>query len=196
MYDWVIDLKKKLSYSYLQERFSFIDKSKTAIWGWSYGGYTAAMALTKDTKNVFKCGLSVAPVTDWIYYGIILFNIILLCILFDLDVLFLCYVLHITLNYLNWIWIRVPKLNLSIRVFRLDLHRTLHGIAARQHKWIQKRQSFDSSWETSWKKIYGYTRHVWRQRSLPTIHDAFLWTGTESYTFKTTSKYLQSCLNV
>ncbi|CAI6356937.1 unnamed protein product [Macrosiphum euphorbiae] len=54
--------------SYLQERFSFIDKSKTAIWGWSYGGYTAAMALTKDDKNVFKCGLSVAPVTDWIYY--------------------------------------------------------------------------------------------------------------------------------
>jgi len=57
-------------YSYLQNRFSFIDKSKTAIWGWSYGGYSAAMALTKDDKNVFKCGLSVAPVTDWIYYGI------------------------------------------------------------------------------------------------------------------------------
>ncbi|KAE9544117.1 hypothetical protein AGLY_001806 [Aphis glycines] len=54
--------------SYLQDRFSFIDKSKTAIWGWSYGGYSAAMALTKDDKNVFKCGLSVAPVTDWIYY--------------------------------------------------------------------------------------------------------------------------------
>jgi len=54
--------------SYLQDRFSFIDKSKTAIWGWSYGGYSAAMALTKDNKNVFKCGLSVAPVTDWIYY--------------------------------------------------------------------------------------------------------------------------------
>jgi len=27
------------------------------------------MVLTKDDGNVFKCGLSVAPVTDWIYYG-------------------------------------------------------------------------------------------------------------------------------
>ncbi|VVC29748.1 Hypothetical protein CINCED_3A012805 [Cinara cedri] len=57
--------------SYLQDRFSFIDKSKTAIWGWSYGGYTSGMVLAKDNKNVFKCGLSVAPVTDWIYYDTI-----------------------------------------------------------------------------------------------------------------------------
>ena len=27
------------------------------------------MALAKDTGGVFKCGISVAPVTDWIYYG-------------------------------------------------------------------------------------------------------------------------------
>jgi len=57
--------------SYLQNQFSFIDKSKTAIWGWSYGGYATGMALTKDNNNVFKCGLSVAPVTDWIYYDTI-----------------------------------------------------------------------------------------------------------------------------
>lgn len=61
--------KQKSIYRYLQNRFSFIDKSKTAIWGWSYGGYTTGMVLTKDINNVFKCGLSVAPVTDWIYYG-------------------------------------------------------------------------------------------------------------------------------
>ncbi|XP_025425520.1 venom dipeptidyl peptidase 4-like isoform X2 [Sipha flava] len=57
--------------SYLQDHFSFIDKSKTAIWGWSYGGYTTGMVLTKDNNNIFKCGLSVAPVTDWIYYDTI-----------------------------------------------------------------------------------------------------------------------------
>lgn len=56
-------------HSYLGDRFSFIDKSKMAIWGWSYGGYTTGMVLARDVQNVFKCGLSVAPVTDWIYYG-------------------------------------------------------------------------------------------------------------------------------
>lgn len=55
--------------SYLQNRYAFIDKTKTAIWGWSYGGYAAGMALAQDNSGVFKCGLSVAPVTDWIYYG-------------------------------------------------------------------------------------------------------------------------------
>lgn len=27
------------------------------------------MALAKDTEGVFKCAASVAPVTDWTYYG-------------------------------------------------------------------------------------------------------------------------------
>jgi dipeptidyl aminopeptidase/acylaminoacyl peptidase len=47
----------------------YIDSSRTAIWGWSYGGYATAMALARDTVGVFKCGASVAPVTSWIYYG-------------------------------------------------------------------------------------------------------------------------------
>lgn len=53
---------------YLQDSFSYIDSSKTAIWGWSYGGYAAGMSLAMDFNNVFKCGMSVAPVTDWALY--------------------------------------------------------------------------------------------------------------------------------
>ncbi|XP_059473020.1 venom dipeptidyl peptidase 4 isoform X2 [Neocloeon triangulifer] len=53
---------------YLQSQFPFIDSTRTAIWGWSYGGYSTGMALAKDTSGVFRCGMSVAPVTDWIYY--------------------------------------------------------------------------------------------------------------------------------
>ncbi|XP_018904753.1 venom dipeptidyl peptidase 4 isoform X2 [Bemisia tabaci] len=56
---------------YLQNTLPYIDKSRTAIWGWSYGGYATAMALAQDVNNVFQCGVSVAPVTDWVYYDTI-----------------------------------------------------------------------------------------------------------------------------
>lgn len=117
--------------AYLTRNYSFIDPNKVAIWGWSYGGYAAAMALAKSNsralrniqdklnyttpnnsklvwskqqnqlyspfidqssrtplsllqnndvtnkqtninyspiKGVFECAISVAPVTNWIYY--------------------------------------------------------------------------------------------------------------------------------
>ena len=34
----------------------------------SYGGYVTAMMLGRG-ENLYRCGISVAPVTDWIYYG-------------------------------------------------------------------------------------------------------------------------------
>ncbi|KAL1491026.1 hypothetical protein ABEB36_011684 [Hypothenemus hampei] len=52
----------------IQESLPYVDASRTAIWGWSYGGYASGMALAIDTENVFKCGISVAPVTDWALY--------------------------------------------------------------------------------------------------------------------------------
>ncbi|CAG0895799.1 unnamed protein product [Darwinula stevensoni] len=52
----------------------YIDEKRVGIWGWSYGGFTTAMALANDTEGVFKCGISVAPVTSWLYYGIHLLN--------------------------------------------------------------------------------------------------------------------------
>lgn len=52
---------------YLKNELHFIDGSKIAIFGWSYGGYVTAMALATDDK-VFSCGISVAPVTNWLYY--------------------------------------------------------------------------------------------------------------------------------
>ena len=45
----------------LQKKHSYIDASRTAIWGWSYGGYVSGMSLVTDEKNVFKCAVSVAP---------------------------------------------------------------------------------------------------------------------------------------
>ncbi|CAK9800503.1 Venom dipeptidyl peptidase 4 [Anthophora quadrimaculata] len=53
---------------YLQDKLPFIDHTRTAIWGWSYGGYATGMTLAMDYHGVFKCGMSVAPVTDWALY--------------------------------------------------------------------------------------------------------------------------------
>lgn len=48
----------------------YIDADRIAIWGWSYGGYNTLMSMSEGTP-VFKCGVAVAPVTDWRYYDAI-----------------------------------------------------------------------------------------------------------------------------
>ncbi|XP_035211112.1 venom dipeptidyl peptidase 4-like [Stegodyphus dumicola] len=53
--------------SYLKNEIPFIDRYRTAIWGWSYGGYSTIMALATNSQ-VFNCGIAVAPVTSWLYY--------------------------------------------------------------------------------------------------------------------------------
>lgn len=53
----------------LKQKLGFIEEKKSAIWGWSYGGFASAMSLVRDTEDVFQCAVSVAPVTDWTYYG-------------------------------------------------------------------------------------------------------------------------------
>lgn len=45
----------------------YIDKDRIGIFGWSFGGYMASLALTKGAE-VFKLGIAVAPVTNWRYY--------------------------------------------------------------------------------------------------------------------------------
>lgn len=52
--------------NYLKGR-DYVDGDKVGIWGWSYGGYMTLMALFKE-PDVFKAGVSVAPVTDWRLY--------------------------------------------------------------------------------------------------------------------------------
>jgi dipeptidyl-peptidase-4 len=45
----------------------FVDKNRIAIWGWSYGGFMAALCMEKGA-DVFHAGISVAPVTNWRFY--------------------------------------------------------------------------------------------------------------------------------
>lgn len=48
----------------------FVDPSRMSCFGWSYGGYMTLMELTSP-DSPFKCGVSMAPVTDWRLYDAI-----------------------------------------------------------------------------------------------------------------------------
>ncbi|HEV2333351.1 MAG TPA: prolyl oligopeptidase family serine peptidase, partial [Gammaproteobacteria bacterium] len=43
---------------------AYVDGAHIGLWGWSYGGYMTAYALT-HAPGVWRAGISVAPVTDW-----------------------------------------------------------------------------------------------------------------------------------
>ena len=49
---------------------TYIDSERTACFGWSYGGYMTLMELTAP-DSPFRCGVAMAPVTDWRYYDAI-----------------------------------------------------------------------------------------------------------------------------
>ncbi|WP_223669490.1 S9 family peptidase [Kangiella shandongensis] len=45
----------------------YVDSERIGMFGWSYGGYMTIMSMFKK-PDVFKAGVSVAPVTDWYLY--------------------------------------------------------------------------------------------------------------------------------
>ncbi|TDG39336.1 hypothetical protein AWZ03_014242 [Drosophila navojoa] len=53
---------------YLLDTISFLDETRVGIWGWGYGGYVTSMVLGTQ-QDVFKCGISISPIADWLYYN-------------------------------------------------------------------------------------------------------------------------------
>ncbi|XP_017469949.1 PREDICTED: dipeptidyl peptidase 9 [Rhagoletis zephyria] len=51
----------------LADQLGYIDMSRVAIHGWSYGGYLSLMGLVQY-PDVFKIAIAGAPVTNWEYY--------------------------------------------------------------------------------------------------------------------------------
>src|SRR6266576_2874039 len=51
-------------------RLQYVDSTRIGIWGWSYGGFMTLNALTQ-VPDVYRMGISVAPVTHWKYYDTI-----------------------------------------------------------------------------------------------------------------------------
>jgi dipeptidyl-peptidase-4 len=48
----------------------FVDSERIGIWGWSYGGYMAALTLLLG-EGTFHAGTAIAPLTDWRLYDTI-----------------------------------------------------------------------------------------------------------------------------
>ncbi|KAL7031758.1 hypothetical protein ACKWTF_007126 [Chironomus riparius] len=53
---------------HLLNNMKYLDKSRVGVWGWGFGGYVTTMILGSN-KKVFKCGIAVSPISDWIYYN-------------------------------------------------------------------------------------------------------------------------------
>jgi dipeptidyl-peptidase 4 len=47
--------------------YSYVDKSRIGIFGWSYGGFMASNCIFQGA-DVFKMAIAVAPVTNWRFY--------------------------------------------------------------------------------------------------------------------------------
>ena len=65
-----IELEDQLSGVKYLKSLPYVDGSRIGIWGWSYGGYMTLYALA-NAPDVFKAGVSVAPVSDWRLYDTI-----------------------------------------------------------------------------------------------------------------------------
>lgn len=52
---------------WLALKTDFIDMTRVAIHGWSYGGYLSLMGLAQR-PDIFKCAIAGAPVTNWLLY--------------------------------------------------------------------------------------------------------------------------------
>lgn len=63
--------------SHLLSNMNYLDETRVGIWGWGYGGYVTAMVLGAQ-QQVYKCGVSVSPITDWLFYSKYKFMLFLL----------------------------------------------------------------------------------------------------------------------
>jgi len=65
-----VELEDQLAGVKYLKSLPYVDGTRIGIWGWSYGGYMTLEALF-NAPDVFKAGVSVAPVSDWRLYDTI-----------------------------------------------------------------------------------------------------------------------------
>ncbi len=62
-----VEVEDQVSGANYLKSLDYVDGDKIGMWGWSYGGYMTVINMFK-APDVFKAGVSVAPVTDWHLY--------------------------------------------------------------------------------------------------------------------------------
>ena len=58
----------QLSTAHFAASLAFVDPERIAIIGWSYGGYQTIRTMSEKEDRIIKCGVAIAPVTDWRLY--------------------------------------------------------------------------------------------------------------------------------
>lgn len=61
------EVEDQIAAAQLFATYSYIDKNRIGIWGWSYGGFMSSNCILKG-NDVFKTAVAVAPVTNWRFY--------------------------------------------------------------------------------------------------------------------------------
>lgn len=58
----------QLSTAHFAASLAFVDPERIAIMGWSYGGFQTIRTMSEKEDRIIKCGVAIAPVTDWRLY--------------------------------------------------------------------------------------------------------------------------------
>ncbi|HSM18353.1 MAG TPA: S9 family peptidase [Gemmatimonadales bacterium] len=66
----VIETQDQAAAARIIGRWPFVDSTRMAIWGWSYGGFMSLNALFQH-PDVYHAAVAVAPVTHWKFYDTI-----------------------------------------------------------------------------------------------------------------------------
>ncbi|HLF51618.1 S9 family peptidase [Flavobacterium sp.] len=61
------ELEDQIDAAKILGSYSYVDKSRIGIFGWSFGGYMSSNCLFKG-NDIFKMAIAVAPVTNWRFY--------------------------------------------------------------------------------------------------------------------------------
>lgn len=64
----ILETKDQIETAKYLGTLGFIDENRIGIWGWSFGGSVALWSMSTG-EQVFKSGISIAPVTDWRFYN-------------------------------------------------------------------------------------------------------------------------------
>ena len=62
------EAEDQLSTARYAASLAYVDAERIALMGWSYGGYQTIRTMCGNDDLLIKCGVAIAPVTDWRLY--------------------------------------------------------------------------------------------------------------------------------